>query len=117
MVRTPGNLPDAHRLRHVCPTQGTIYGVKGDWSAPDRSVATQRSGHLATAPRNNRKNTNRDCDRCYPHLRVPDERFFAQHLKRVRYGGIAKNQFAAFLRATAFNFQRLLVPEATPLGA
>lgn len=117
MVTTPGNLPDAHGLRHVCHTQGTIYGVKGEWSVPARSVATPPGGHLITAPRNNRKNTKRDHDRCYPHLRVPDERFFAQHLKRVRYGVIAENQFAAFLRATALNFQRLPVPEATPLGA
>ncbi|MGE0470170.1 MAG: hypothetical protein AB7L09_19865 [Nitrospira sp.] len=44
------------------------------------------------------KSKNRDRDRSYTHLRVPYERVFAQRQKRVRDRGVAKNQFAAFLR-------------------
>ena len=63
------------------------------------------------------KSKNRDRDRWYTHLRAPYERVFAQRPKRVRYRGVAKNQFAAFLQAMAFNLKRLLVLEAAPMSA
>ena len=42
---------------------------------------------------------------------------FAQRPKRVRYCGVAKNQFAAFLQAMAFNLKRLLVLEPSLVSA
>jgi IS5 family transposase len=107
VATTPANLPDAQGLRHVCPTQGAIYGDKGYCTAPARQVAAQRGCHLAAIQRNNMKTKNRDRDRWYSHLRAPYERVFAQRPKRVRYRGVAKNQFAAFLQAMAFNLKRL----------
>lgn len=117
VATTPANLPDAHGLRHVCPTQGAIYGDKGYCTAPARQAAAQRNCHLAAIQRKNMKTKNRDRDRWYTHLRAPYERVFAQRPKRVRYRGIAKNQFAAFLQAMAFNLKRLVVLDAELVAA
>lgn len=114
---TPANLPDAQGLRHVCPTQGAIYGDKGYCTAPARQAAAQRGCHLAAIQRNNMKTKNRDRDRWYTHLRAPYERVFSQRPKRVRYRGLAKNQFAAFLQAMTFNLRRLLILDADLVAA
>ena len=63
------------------------------------------------------KNRDRDRDRWYTHLRAPYERVFAQRPKRVRYRGVAKNQFAAFLQAMVFNLKRLVVLDANLVAA
>ena len=63
------------------------------------------------------KTKNRDRDRWYSHLRAPYERVFSQRPKRVRYRGVAKNQFAAFLQALAFNLKRLVVLDADLVAA
>ena len=52
---------------------------------------------------------NRDKDRWYSHLRSPYERVFSKTNKRVRYCGVAKNQFTAFMEAIAHNLKRLVV--------
>ena len=117
VATTPANLPDAQGLRHVCPTQGAIYGDKGYCTAPARPAAAQRNCHLAAIQRNNLRSKNRDRDRWYTHWRAPYERVFAQRPKRVRYRGVAKNQFAAFLHAMAFNLKRLVVLDANLVAA
>jgi IS5 family transposase len=117
VATTPANLPDAQGLRHVCPTQGAIYGDNGYCTAPARQAAAQRSCHLAASQRNNMKTKNRDRDRWDSHLRAPYERVFSQWSKRVRYRGVAKNQFAAFLQAMAFNLKRLVVLDADLVAA
>lgn len=55
------------------------------------------------------KEKNRDQDHWYTKIRAPYERVFSQDPKRVRYRGIAKNQFAAFMQAICFNLKRVLV--------
>jgi len=57
---------------------------------------------------------NRDLDRWISSIRAPYERVFAMQRKRVRYCGIVKNQFAAFMEALCFNLRRLTV--LAPLG-
>lgn len=114
---TPANLPDAQGLRHICPTQGAIYGDKGYCTAPAQQAAAQRGCHLAAIQRNNMTTKNRDRDRWHTHLRAPYERVFSQRPKRVRYRGIAKNQFAAFFQALTFNLRRLLVLDADLVAA
>ncbi len=42
-------------------------------------------------------------------VRAPYERVFSQQNKQVRYCGVAKNQFAAFMQAICFNLKPLLV--------
>ncbi len=117
VATTPANLPDAQGLRHVCPTQGAVYADKGYCTASARQAAAKRRCHLAAIQRNNMTTKNRDRDRWYSHLRAPYERVFSQRPKRVRYRGVAKNQFAAFLQAMTFILKRLLVLDAPPLGA
>ena len=94
-----------------------MYADKGYCTAPARRAAAQRRCHLAAIQRNNMHTKNRDRDRWYTHLRAPYERVFAQRPKRVRYRGIAKNQFAAFMQAMVFNLKRLLILDAPPLVA
>jgi IS5 family transposase len=55
------------------------------------------------------KDKNADKDRWYSKMRSPYERVFSQASKRVRYKGIAKNQFAEFMYAICFNLKRLVV--------
>tara|TARA_Y100001934_G_C12214539_1_gene707759 strand:+ start:855 stop:1040 length:186 start_codon:yes stop_codon:yes gene_type:complete len=52
---------------------------------------------------------NKDQDRWFSGLRSPYERVFAHQNKRVRYKGVAKNQFAELMKAICFNLKRLVV--------
>ncbi|MDD7806102.1 MAG: hypothetical protein PUP46_11230, partial [Endozoicomonas sp. (ex Botrylloides leachii)] len=63
------------------------------------------------------KEKNRDLDRWYSGIRSPYERVFSQRNPRVRYRGVCKNQFAAFMHAISFNLKRLRVLNQTPLLA
>lgn len=117
VATTPANLPDAQGLRHICPTQGAVYADKGSCTALARQAAAQRGCHLAAIQRNNMTTKNRDRDRWYTHLRAPYERVCSQRPKRVRYRGVAKNRFAAFLQAMACNLKRLLVLEPSLVSA
>ena len=106
---TPANLTDAQGLKHVCPSQGAIYADKGYCTKPAKQAAAKRNSHLAAIKKNNMKDKNADQDRWYSKLRAPYERVFSQDPKRVRYKGVAKNQFAAFMQAICFNLKRLAV--------
>ncbi|WP_341754346.1 hypothetical protein [Candidatus Tisiphia endosymbiont of Dioctria rufipes] len=55
------------------------------------------------------KEKNFDLDRYYTFIRYPFERVFSQDNKRLRYIGIAKNQFTEFMNAICFNLKRLTV--------
>lgn len=106
---TPANKTDAKGLIHVCPTQGAIYADKGYCTRPARTAAAINSCHLAAIKNNNMKGKNNDKDRWYSGIRSPFERVFSQRNRRVRYRGICKNQFSAFMEAICFNIKRLLV--------
>ena len=106
---TPANVTDAQAMKHVCPEQGAVYGDKGYCTAPARKAAKRKGCHLAAVKKNNMKGKNQDQDRWYTGIRAPYERVFSQRNRRVRYTGVAKNQFAAFMTAICFNMKRLLV--------
>lgn len=108
---TPANVPDSHGLCHITPKQGAIYGDKGYCTLPARKAAAKHNCHLAAIKLNNMKTKNRDQDRWHSKLRAPYERVFSKMAKRVRYRGIEKNQFAAFMHAICFNLRRLTVLE------
>jgi IS5 family transposase len=105
---TPANETDAKGLDRVCPSQGGIYADKAYCIKPAKEAAAKRGCHLAAIKKNNMKDKNRDKDAWYTKLRAPYERVFAQQNKRVRYRGVAKNQFAAFMQAIGFNLKRLI---------
>ena len=109
IATTPANITDAQGMKHVCPDQGAIFADKGYCTAPARKAACRKSCHLAAIKKNNMTGKNKDKDRWYSKMRAPYERVFSQRNKRVRYLGISKNQFAAFMEAISFNLKRLVV--------
>ena len=64
---------------------------------------------IAAIKKNNMKGKNRDQDKWFSSLRSPYERVFSKRNKRVRYKGVAKNQFAAFMETICFYIKRLSV--------
>ena len=109
MAIAPGNETDAQGFKRVCPTQGAVYAVKGYCTRPAVIASQQKGCHLAAIKKNNMKNKNYDLDRWYSTIRAPYERVFSQRNPRVRYRGIERNQFAAFMQAISFNLKRLRV--------
>lgn len=106
---TPANITDAKGLAHVAPVTGAVYADKAYCTKPSQLIAKCKGLHLAAIKNNNMKDKNKDKDRWYSKIRAPYERVFAQRNKNVRYNGIAKNQFAAFMQAICFNLKRLVV--------
>lgn len=106
---TPANVTDAKGFKYVCPNQGATYLDKGYCIKPAVQVAKAKGVHLAAVKKNNMIGKNFDLDKYYTKIRAPFERVFSQDNKRVRYIGVAKNQFSAFMQAMCFNLKRLLV--------
>lgn len=106
---TPANVTDAQGMKHVCPDSGGIYADKGYCTKPAVVAAAQKNCHLRAIKKNNMKDKNKEQDRWFSHLRSPYERVFSHQSKRVRYHGVAKNQFAEFMKAICFNLKRLLI--------
>jgi IS5 family transposase len=106
---TPANVTDAKGMKHICPNSGAIYADKGYCTHPAKKAAAKRSCHLRAIKKNNMQGKNKDQDRWFSGLRSPYERVFAHQNKRVRYRGVAKNQFAEFMKAISFNLKRLAV--------
>lgn len=106
---TPANVTDAQGFKHVCPSLGAVYADKGYCTSPANIAAKVKGVHLGAIKKNNMKYKNFDLDKYYTKLRSPFERVFSKDNKRVRYVGIAKNQFATFMNAICFNLKRLCV--------
>jgi IS5 family transposase len=109
VAMTPANTPDEQGMQHVCPEQGAVYADKAYCTKPSRKAAAKKGCHLAAIKKNNMKGKNKDLDRWYTTIRSPYERVFSKQEKRVRYCGVAKNQFAAFMEAMCFNLKRLAI--------
>ena len=106
---TPANVTDAKGMAHVLPNGGATYADKGYCVAPARIAAARKGVHLCAIKKNNMKEKNFDLDRYYTFIRSPFERVFSKANKRLRYVGIAKNQFVEFMNAICFNLRRLNV--------
>lgn len=106
---TPANVTDSNGFKHVCPSQGASFLDKGYCVGQAPKVARYRGVHLGAICRNNMKDKDKAKDRWYSQLRSPYERVFSKREKRVRYRGVAKNQFAGFMHAICFNLKRLVV--------
>jgi len=52
---------------------------------------------------------NKDLDKWYCKLRFSYERVFSKTNHRVRYQGIQKNQFTAFMESITHNLKRMVV--------
>lgn len=110
---TPANLTDSQGFKHVMPSSGATYVDKGYCTKPARIAAARKGVHLCAIKKNNMKGKNFDLDKYYTKIRAPFERVFSQDNKRVRYSGIAKNQFTEFMNAICFNLKRLTVLTAS----
>lgn len=106
---TPANIPDAKGLKNVCPSQGAIYADKAYCTKKAQKETSRKNCYLRAIKKNNMLDKNRDLDRWITGIRSPYERVFSKQRKRVRYSGISKNQFAAFMQAICFNLKRLHV--------
>jgi len=106
---TPANVTDARGLKHVIPSSGAVYADKGYCVGPAKISALSNSVHLCAVKKNNMRGKNADLDKYYTKIRAPFERVFSKDNKRLRYVGIAKNQFAEFMNAMCFNLKRLTV--------
>ena len=104
-------MPDAEGARHVMPRSGAACTDKGYVGAITEML--RRGVHPMVIKRNNMKDKNADLDRWLTKLRAPYEGTFSKQNKRVRYRGVAKNQGAEFMYATAHNFRRLLALNLT----
>ena len=113
---TPANITDAKGLKHVCPSSGAIYSDKGYCTNQANRDAMRRGCYLSAIKKNNMKGKNKEKDRWVSHLRSPYERVFVAKSKRVRYRGVMKNQFAAFMQAICFNLKRLVALDALNLS-
>lgn len=114
---TAANVSDAAGLKHICPSEGAVYGDKGYCVGPAQREVARRGCHDGCIKRNNMKGKDRDRDRWISKIRAPFERVFSKRNPRVRYRGLVKNQFAAFMGALGLNLKRLLVLQAQPLWA
>ena len=110
---TPANVIDSKGFKHVAPNQGAVYADKGYCDKNTKRAALTKGVHLCAIKKNNMKGKNRDLDRYYTAIRAPFERVFSKQNKRVRYRGIAKNQFTAFMHAITFNLKRLTILTAS----
>jgi len=109
---TPANLTDSQGFRHICPQSGAVYADKGYCKKPTIIAAKRKNVHLCAIKNNNMRGKNRNFDRWISGIRCPYERVFSKQRRRVRYCGIAKNQFAEFMSAICFNMRRIVIIEA-----
>ena len=100
---------DSKGMKHVIPDQGSVHGDKGYCDINAKKAASKRGLHLAAVKKNNMLGKNKDLDRWYTKLRSPYERVFRKTSHRVRYLGVEKNQFTAFMEAISHNLKRLVV--------
>lgn len=110
---TKASTIDSKGMQHVTPNQGSVYGDKGYCDKNAKRVAAKKNLHLATVKKNNMLGKNKDLDRWYTKLRSPYERVFSKTSHRVRYLGIEKNQFTAFMESIAHNLKRMVVLNET----
>ena len=106
---TSANITDSQAFARVCPSGGAVFADKGYCTRPAIFAAARKNVHLAAIKKNNMRGKDFDLDRFYSKMRSPYERVFSQQNRRVRYVGIAKNQFTEFMNAICFNLKRLVV--------
>ena len=70
---------------------------------------------MVAIKKNNIQDKHKGLDRWFTKIHSPYERVFSKDDKRVRYVGIAKNQFAEFMKAICFNLRRATVIKTASL--
>ena len=106
---TKASIIDSKGMKHVTPTSGAVYADKGYCDKNAKKAVAKRNLHLAAMKKNNMIGKNKDLDKWYCKLRSPYERVFSKTNHRVRYQGIQKNQFTAFMESITHNLKRMVV--------
>jgi transposase, IS5 family len=106
---TKASTIDSKGMKHVIPESGAVYADKGYCDKNAKAAAAKKNLHLAAMKKNNMLDKNKDLDKWYCKLRSPYERIFSKTNHRVRYKGIEKNQFTAFMESISHNFKRMIV--------
>ena len=106
---TKASVIDSKGMKHVIPNSGAVYADKGYCDKNAKLATAKKNIHLAAVKKNNMKDKNKDLDKFYTKLRAPYERVFSKTNHRVRYMGIVKNQFTAFMEAISHNLKRMMV--------
>ena len=114
---TPANVTDAKGLKHVCPNKGVVFADKAYCTKDAQKIIKSKSCEDGSIKKNNMDGKNKDLDKWRTRMRMPYEGVFSKTNHRVRYRGIMKNQFFAFLEALVHNIKRLVVLEAPPIFA
>ena len=112
---TSANEQDGNHVKSICPSRGGVYGDKGYCTKKSIKSIKSKGCHPATIKKINMQGKNKDLDKWYSSIRFPYERVFSKMRRRVRYIGLAKNQFSEFLYALSFNVKCLLVLGSPPL--
>lgn len=106
---TKASTIDSKGMKHVIPESGAVYADKGYCDKNAKIAAAKKGLHLAAMKKNNMLDKNKDLDKWYCKLRSPYEMIFSKTNHRVRYKGIEKNQFTAFMESISHNFKRMIV--------
>jgi len=112
---TPANVHDGKAAKHILPDDGALFGDKAYCIESCIRELKRKGLHDCTIKKNNMKIKNKDLDKWFSRLRSSFESVFSKMPRRVKYRGIAKNQFAFFMDAMTFNFKRLIKLNAPPL--
>ena len=114
-VVTSANITDAQAMKYVCPSSGAVVADKGYGIGESSRLIKKRGLGDLTIKKNNMKDKNRDKDRFISRIRSPYEGFFSNIPKRVRYKGLAKNNFSFLMQSLVFNIKLLAKLNAPPL--
>jgi len=112
---TPANVTDAKAMKYVCPSSGAVVADKGYCIGEAKKLIKKKGLGDLTIKKNNMIGKNRDKDRFISKLRSPYEGFFSNIPKRVRYKGLAKNNFSFLMQSMVFNIKLLTKLNAPPL--
>ena len=104
---TSAEVHDGDGLKHVCPSQGAVFGDKAYCVAAAQKAIHHHRCHDATMKMNHMKIKNKEKDRWLCKCRAPYESVFSKVNKKARYHGIAKNQFLGIMQSLCYNLQRL----------
>lgn len=115
VAATTAKVTDAKALKHICPKGGMVIADKGYCTKDAARVMAMNGCHNGVIKKNNMKAKNHQKDNFLSGLRMPYESTFSKMDKHVRYCGLAKVQFQAFMQSMAYNFKRLIAIDAPPI--
>ena len=92
-----------------------VVADKGYCTKDAARVMAINGCHNGAIKKNNMKTKNHQKDNFISGIRMPYESTFSKMDKHVRYCGLAKVQFQAFMQSMVHNFKRLVAMDAPPI--